>query len=74
MNVATRFSKTRGRWRLFVITADDPDLYRYCVDFVSLLLLAPDPFFTMAEGMASEAAAVKAKYNSLLEARIALSY
>ena len=58
----------------FVIASGDPDLYRYCVDFVSLIMLAHDPFFTVSEGMASEAVAVKANYNLLLEARIALSY
>ena len=62
------------RVEAFVIASGDPDLYRYCVDFVSLIMLAHDPFFTVSEGMASEAAAVKAYYNSLLEARIALSY
>ena len=41
---------------------------------VSLLTLAPDPYFTVAEGMSSEAVAAKAKFSSLLEARIALSY
>ena len=50
----------------FITTAGDKDLYRFCVDFVSLLTLATDPFFTVSEGMASEAASVKANYNSLL--------
>ena len=58
----------------FVIASGDTAIYRYVVDMVSLLTLAPDPYFTVAEGMASEAAAAKAKFNSLLEARIALSY
>ena len=58
----------------FVTTAGDKNLYRFCLDFISLLTLSTDPFFTVSEGMASEAAAVKANYNSLLEARITLSY
>ena len=60
--------------KAFVIMAGDNDLYRYCVDFLSLLNLSPDPFFTVSEGMASEVAAVKTNFNSLLEARIALLY
>ena len=58
----------------FVTTSGDANLFRFCVDFISLLTLSTDPFFTVSEGMASEAAAVKANYNSLLEARITLSY
>ena len=58
----------------FVVLTGDKDLYRYCIDFVSLFNLAPDLFFTVSEGMASEAAAVKANFNSLLEAWIALSH
>ena len=69
-----RIFKDQRSVEAFVITFGDQDIYRYCVDFVSLLMLAHDPFFTVSEGMASEAAAVKANYNLLLEARIALSY
>ena len=58
----------------FVISSGDKDLCRYYIDFMSLLNLAPDPFSTFSEGMASEAAAVKANFNSLLEAQISLSY
>ena len=58
----------------FVLSTGDKDLYRYCIDFVSLLNLAPDHFFTVSGGITSEAAAVKANFNSLLEARIVLSY
>ena len=41
---------------------------------VSLIMLTQDPFTTVAEGMATEAAAFKAQYNSLLEARLSISY
>ena len=58
----------------FVVLTGDKDLYIYCIDFVSLLNLAPDHFFTVSGGITSEAAAVKANFNSLLEARITLSY
>jgi len=58
----------------FIVASGDATIYRFVVDMVSLLTLAPDPYFTVAEGMASEAAAAKAKFSSLLEARIALSY
>ena len=37
-------------------------------------MLAQDPFFTLSEGVASEAADVEASYDPLLEARIALLY
>ena len=57
----------------FITTSGDSNLFRFCVDFVSLLTLSTDPFFTVSEGMASEDAAVKANYNSLLETRITLS-
>ena len=48
----------------FVLTSGDSNI----------MMLAQDPFFTLSEGMASKAAAIKANYNSLLEARIALLY
>ena len=61
--------------RAFFFTSGNPNLYRYCVDFVSFLMIAHDPFVMVSEGMASEAAAsVKVNYNLLLEARTALSY
>jgi hypothetical protein len=41
---------------------------------VTLVMLCADPYETIAEGMATAAAAHKAKYNSLTEARISLSY
>ena len=47
----------------FVVLTGDKDLYRYCIDFVSLFNLAPDLFFTVSEGMASEADAVKGNFN-----------
>ena len=59
---------------VFVLTSGNPDFYRCCVDFVSLLILARDLFVMVLEGMASEAAAVKAHYNLLLKARTTLSY
>jgi hypothetical protein len=49
-------------------------LKKYCVDAVSLLMLAEDPYETVAEGMATEAAAFKAQYASLLEGRLAVSF
>jgi hypothetical protein len=55
-------------------TFKDKDLYRYCVDMVTLIMLCVEPYDTIAEGMATAAAAHKAKYNSLTEARISLSY
>jgi hypothetical protein len=44
------------------------------VDFVTLVMLAADPYETIAQGMANAAAAYKAEFNSLTEARISLSY
>ena len=49
----------------FVMTTGDTHLYRYCLDMVSLITLVPDPFFSVAEGMAGEAAAVKAPITTL---------
>ena len=40
---------------------------------MSLLNLDPDPFFTVSKYISSETAAVKANFNSLLEAQIDLS-
>jgi hypothetical protein len=58
----------------WIQTLSDKDVYRYCVDFVTLVMLAADPYETMAQGMANAAAAYKAEFNSLTEARISLSY
>jgi hypothetical protein len=58
----------------WVQTFEDKDLYRYCVDMVTLVMLCADPYETIAEGMATAAAAHKAEYNSLTKARISLSY
>ena len=55
-------------------TFKDKDLYCYCVDMVTLIMLCAEPYDTIAEGMATAAAAHKAEYNSLTEARISLSY
>ncbi len=58
----------------WIQTLADKDVYRYCVDFVTLVMLAVDPYETIAQGMANAAAAYKAEFNSLTEARISLSY
>ena len=58
----------------WIQTLPDKDVYRYCVDFVTLVMLAADPYETIAQGMANAAAAYKAEFNSLTEARISLSY
>jgi len=58
----------------FVATSGDQNLYPFCVDFVSIITLSTVPFFTVSEGMINKAASVKANYNSLLEARITISY
>ena len=61
-------SKDQQAVDAFVVSIGDKDLYRYCIDFVSLLSLSPDLFFTVSEGTTSEAAAVKANFKSVLEA------
>jgi hypothetical protein len=58
----------------WVQTSKDKDLYRYCVDMVTLIMLCAEPYNMIAEGMATVAAAHKAEYNSLTEAHISLSY
>ena len=58
----------------FVLASGNNDIYCYAVDMVSLIMLTQDLFTTVAEGMATEAAAFKAQYNSLLEARLSISY
>jgi hypothetical protein len=58
----------------WVHTFKDKDMYRYCcVDMVTLIMLCAEAYKTIAEGMATAAAAHKAEYNSLTEARISLS-
>jgi hypothetical protein len=52
----------------WVQTFEDKDLYCYCVDMVTLAMLCAEPYETITEGMATAAAAHKAKYNSLTEA------
>ncbi len=59
---------------VWVQTFKDKDLIRYCVDMVTLIMLSAEAYETIAEGMATAAAAHKAEYNSLTEARISLSY
>jgi hypothetical protein len=44
------------------------------MDMVTFIMLCAEPYNTIAEGMATAAAAHKAKYNSLMEAHILLSY
>ena len=63
-----------GAIAAWVQTFKDKDLFRYCVNMVTLVMLCADPYKTIAEGMATAAAAHKAEYNSLTEARISLSY
>jgi hypothetical protein len=58
----------------WVQTFKNKDLFRYCIDMVTLIMLCAEPYDTIAEGMAIAAAAHKAEYNSLTEARISLSY
>jgi hypothetical protein len=55
-------------------TFPDKNLYWYCMDMVTLVMLCAEPYETIAEGMATVAAAHKVEYNSLTEARISLSY
>ena len=69
-----RIFKDQKAVEAFVLASGDNDIYRYAVDMVSLVMLTQDPFTTIAEGMATEAAAFKAQYNSLLEARLSISY
>ena len=57
----------------WVQTFKDKDMYRFCVDMVTLIMLCAEAYKTIAEGMATAAAAHKAEYNSLTEARISLS-
>jgi hypothetical protein len=68
--------KTRdiGAVAAWVHTFGDKDLFRYCVDMVTLAMLCADPYQTIAEGMANAASAYKVEYNGFTEARISLSY
>jgi hypothetical protein len=58
----------------WVQTFKDKDLYRYCVDMVTLVMLCAEAYETIAEGTATAGAAHKVEYNSLNKARISLSY
>ena len=49
-------------------------LHKYVVDAFSLFVLAGSAYENVADGVAREAAAYKAQYDSLMEATIALSY
>jgi hypothetical protein len=55
-------------------TFKDKNLFRYCVDMVTLVMLCAEAYDTIAKRMAMAAEAHKAEYNSLTEARISLSY
>jgi hypothetical protein len=58
----------------WVQTFKNKDLFWYCIDMVTLIMLCAEPYDMIAEGMATAAAVHKAEYNSLMEARISLSY
>eukprot|EP00956_Cyclotella_meneghiniana_P021454 scaffold39149_cov41-Cyclotella_meneghiniana.AAC.1 len=55
-------------------THGDPNLHRFCVDFVSLFLLAEPKYEPVEGGLEQKAAAVKANFPSLDQATIELSY
>ena len=55
-------------------THGDPNLHRFCVDFVSLFLLAEPKYESVKGGLEQKAAAVKANFPSLDQATIELSY
>lgn len=55
-------------------THADPNLHRFCVDFVSLFLLAEPKYESVKGGLEQTAAAVKANFPSLDQATIELSY
>jgi hypothetical protein len=63
-----------GSVAVWLQTFQDKNLYRDCVDMVTLIMLCAKAYETIAEGMATAAAAHKAEYNSLTEAQISLSY
>ncbi len=63
-----------GAVSAWVQTFKKKDLYRYCVDMVTLVMLCSEAYETIAEGMLNAALAFKADYNSLTEACIAFSY
>jgi hypothetical protein len=63
-----------GAVSAWVQTFKDKDLYRYCVDMVTLIMLCVEAYKTIPGGMATAAAAHKAEYNILTEAHISLSY
>ena len=52
----------------------DKDLYCYCMDMVTLIMICADAYETIVEGMATAVLAHKAEYNSLKEACILPSY
>jgi hypothetical protein len=57
-----------GSLAIWLQTFQDKNLYRYCVDMVTLIMLCAEAYETIAEGMAMAAAAHKAEYNSLTKA------
>jgi hypothetical protein len=59
---------------VWVQTFQDKDLYQYCVDMVTLIMLCSEPYETIAEEVAIAVAAHKAEYNNLTEAHILFLY
>ena len=57
-----------------LLTTGNPKINLFCVDMFTIIDLSFDAFETVATGMTIEAAAYKAQYQSLLEARLAISY
>ena len=49
-------------------------LEQLCIDMVSILCLTQEPYCTTAEGVRAEADAFKAKYGSLFEGRVSMTY
>jgi len=60
--------------KVFYNSLGDPEAYRLCLDFVSVLILAQDAFDTEKEGLATKAAAHKAEYKSVTAARVSTGF
>ena len=54
--------------------SSDTDVHKYFLDVYSLLTLSQEPFSTYAQGIKVRADAIKAKFDSVLESRVTLSY
>jgi hypothetical protein len=63
-----------GAVAVWVQMFKDKDLYHYCVDMVTFIMLSAEAYETIAEGMAMGAAAHKSEYTRLTKARISLSF